>query len=177
MREPVDVLIVGGGIAGLATAYELHRRGVPFRVLERAGRPGGVILSEHVDGFTFDAGPDALLIQKPAAITLCQELGLGDRLFPTTEPRAAFILRGRHAAPAARELGARHPAQRERAGRDAALLGGRQGCGWRAELFIARADATARRTSRSRRSSAAGSGRRRSPTSPSRCSRASTRVT
>ena len=47
-----------------------------------------------MDGFTFDAGPDALLIQKPAAITLCQELGLGDRLFPTTEPRAAFILRG-----------------------------------------------------------------------------------
>ncbi len=107
MPEPVDVLIVGGGIAGLATAYELHRRGVGFRLLERAGRPGGVILSEHVDGFTFDAGPDALLIQKPAAITLCRELGLGDRLFPTTEPRAAFILRGRtlHPLPESSVLG------------------------------------------------------------------------
>lgn len=93
MAETLDVLIVGGGIAGLATAYELHRRGVRFRVLERENRAGGVILSEHVDGFTFDAGPDALLIQKPAAIALCKELGLGDRLFPTTEPRAAFILR------------------------------------------------------------------------------------
>ncbi|HEX7485810.1 MAG TPA: protoporphyrinogen oxidase [Vicinamibacterales bacterium] len=92
--EPLDVIIVGGGIAGLATAYELHRRGVAFRLLERTGRPGGVILTEQVDGFTFDAGPDALLIQKPAAITMCKDLGIGDRLFPTTEPRAAFILRG-----------------------------------------------------------------------------------
>jgi protoporphyrinogen/coproporphyrinogen III oxidase len=107
VQEPVDVLIIGAGIAGLATAYELHRRGVSFRLLERAGRSGGVILSEQVDGFTFDAGPDALLIQKPAAITLCKELGLGDRLFPTSEPRAAFILRGRtlHPLPESSVLG------------------------------------------------------------------------
>ena len=107
MTEPVDVLIVGGGIAGLATAYELHRRGIGFRLLERADRTGGVILSERVDGFTFDAGPDALLIQKPAAIALCKELGLGDRLFPTSEPRAAFILRGHtlHPLPESSVLG------------------------------------------------------------------------
>jgi oxygen-dependent protoporphyrinogen oxidase len=94
MSRSCDVLIVGGGIAGLASAYELQRRGVGFTVMERARRPGGVILTEQVGGFTFDAGPDALLIQKPAAITLCKELGLGDRLFPTSLPRAAFILRG-----------------------------------------------------------------------------------
>jgi protoporphyrinogen/coproporphyrinogen III oxidase len=107
MQRSADVVIVGGGIAGLATAYELHRRGVSVRVLEGAGRPGGVILSEHVNGFTFDAGPDALLIQKPAAITLCRELGLGERLFPTSEPRAAFILRGRtlHPLPESSVLG------------------------------------------------------------------------
>ena len=93
MRER-PVLVVGAGIAGLATAYELHRRGIAVRVLERGPRAGGVILTEHVDGFTFDAGPDALLIQKPAAIQLCRELGLGDRLFGTSKPRAAFILRG-----------------------------------------------------------------------------------
>lgn len=89
----VDVVIVGGGIAGLAAAYELNGRGVSFVVLERAPRPGGVIVSEEVDGFTIDAGPDSLLIQKPDGIKLCQELGLGDRLVSTLPPRLAFIQR------------------------------------------------------------------------------------
>jgi len=61
----IDVAIVGGGIAGLATAYELHRHGISFLVLERAPRAGGVVLSEEIDGFVIDAGPDALLTQKP----------------------------------------------------------------------------------------------------------------
>ena len=100
-------LIVGGGIAGLATAYELHRRGVSFLLLESASRAGGVILSEEIDGFTIDAGPDSLLVQKPDGIKLCQELGLGDRLVPTKPPRFAFILRDRtlHPLPASSVLG------------------------------------------------------------------------
>jgi protoporphyrinogen/coproporphyrinogen III oxidase len=103
----VDVAIVGGGIAGLATAYELSRRGLSFVVLESASRAGGVILSEAIDGFTIDGGPDALLIQKPDGIRLCEEIGLGDRLVPTKLPRLAYIQRdGRlHALPAASVLG------------------------------------------------------------------------
>ena len=103
----VDVAIVGGGIAGLATAYELSRRGVSFVVLERAPRAGGVIFSEEIDGFTIDGGPDSLLIQKPEAIALCREIGLGDRLVSTKPPRIAYIQRGGrlHALPAASVLG------------------------------------------------------------------------
>jgi oxygen-dependent protoporphyrinogen oxidase len=103
----VDVAIVGGGIAGLATAFELSRRGVSFLILERASRAGGVIFSEEVEGFTIDGGPDSLLIQKPEAIALCREIGLGDRLVSTTPPRVAYIQRGGrlHALPAASVLG------------------------------------------------------------------------
>jgi protoporphyrinogen/coproporphyrinogen III oxidase len=102
-----DTIVAGGGIAGLAVAYELSRRGISFVVLEASGRVGGVILSEQVDGFTIDAGPDALLIQKPEAICLCREIGLGDRLVSTRPPRLAYIQRsGRlHALPAASVLG------------------------------------------------------------------------
>jgi len=103
----VDVAIVGGGIAGLATAYELHRRHLSFVVLESGPRAGGVIFSEEVGGFTIDGGPDALLIQKPEGIALCQELGLGGRLVSTKLPRIAYIQRAGalYPLPAASVLG------------------------------------------------------------------------
>ena len=104
---PVDVAVVGGGVSGLSAAYELRKRQRSVVVLEREARPGGVIRTERAGEFVIDAGPDALLVQKPAAVALCNELGLGDRLFPTKLPRTAFILRnGRlHPLPGASVLG------------------------------------------------------------------------
>jgi oxygen-dependent protoporphyrinogen oxidase len=96
---PLPVIVVGAGIAGLSAAYELARQGMPFRLLERAGSAGGVIVTDRIDGYTIDGGPDSLLVQKPAAIDLCRELGLGDRLFPTLPPRTAFIYRAGHLHP------------------------------------------------------------------------------
>jgi oxygen-dependent protoporphyrinogen oxidase len=103
----VDVVIVGAGIAGLSAAYELQKRGLSFVVLERGLRAGGVIFSEQVDEYTIDGGPDSLLTQKPEAIKLCEELGIGDRLVPTKPPRLAFIQRGGrlHPLPASSVLG------------------------------------------------------------------------
>ncbi|MCA1649268.1 MAG: protoporphyrinogen oxidase [Acidobacteria bacterium] len=89
----MSVIIVGAGITGLAAAYELSLRRVPFTVLEAAPRAGGLILTEHIDGVTIEAGPDSVLAQKPAATALCEELGLGPRLISTTPPRAAFVLK------------------------------------------------------------------------------------
>lgn len=101
------IVVIGGGIAGLATAYELHQRHIPFTLLEATDRFGGVVFSEQVDGFTLDGGPDSLLIQKKDGIKLCEELGLGPRLVPTKLPRLAYIQRGGklHALPAASVLG------------------------------------------------------------------------
>ena len=106
MASP-DAIIIGGGIAGLSAAYELFGRGIGFVLLERASRPGGVILSEEIDGFTIDAGPDSLLVQKPDGIRLCEELGLGAELVPTKPPRLAYIQRGGrlHPLPASSVLG------------------------------------------------------------------------
>src|SRR4051812_45964095 len=92
MHATTSVIIVGGGISGLSAAYELDRRGVPFTLLEASPRLGGLIRTEHVDGFTLEAGPESVLAQKPAALQLCDELGLGPRVLTSLPPRHAFIL-------------------------------------------------------------------------------------
>jgi oxygen-dependent protoporphyrinogen oxidase len=106
-RSIVDVAIIGAGISGLAAAYEARKHHLDVIVLERQNRAGGVIQSEKAGELLIDAGPDALLVQKPGAVALCNELGLGDRLFPTKLPRTAFVLRDStlHPLPGAAILG------------------------------------------------------------------------
>jgi oxygen-dependent protoporphyrinogen oxidase len=89
-----DVIVVGGGITGLTVAYELSKRGLRPVVLEATARSGGLIRTDHVDGFTIEAGPDAVLVSKPAALELVRELGL-DREVQHVRTPGAFVLRGR----------------------------------------------------------------------------------
>jgi protoporphyrinogen/coproporphyrinogen III oxidase len=93
------VTIVGGGISGLSAAYELDRRGIPFSLLEASPRLGGLIRTDQVDDFVVEAGPDGVLAQKPAALRLCEEIGLGPRIIAALPPRTAFILRGARLVP------------------------------------------------------------------------------
>lgn len=92
-EAPLDVAVIGGGISGLAAAYELQQQGLKVRVFEALSRAGGVIRTERFGGWVIDKGPDAFLAQKPAAVELCQQLGLTNRLVTTLEPRTAFVLR------------------------------------------------------------------------------------
>ena len=97
-----DVVVVGGGIAGLAAALALHEAGRDFLLLESSPRYGGVIRTETTGGFVVEAGPDSILAQKPEGLALCRTLGLSGRLIPTNpETRTIFVLRrGRmHALP------------------------------------------------------------------------------
>lgn len=97
------VVIVGGGISGLSAAWYLQREAqhngtaVSFTVLEASDRWGGKILTEQVDGFTIEAGPDSFLTQKPWALQLARELGLAEHLLGTNDQmRNIYVLyRGR----------------------------------------------------------------------------------
>jgi protoporphyrinogen/coproporphyrinogen III oxidase len=88
-----DVVVVGAGIAGLTTAWDLTRAGLRTVVCDARSRAGGLIHTEHDGAYIIEAGPDSMLVQKPAAIELCRELGLSDDLVATLEPRTAFVLR------------------------------------------------------------------------------------
>jgi oxygen-dependent protoporphyrinogen oxidase len=90
------VVIAGGGIAGLATAFAINRRGpdVEVLVLERSGRTGGNIRTEQIDGYTCESGPDGFLDNAPATLKLVDALGLRPRLLPSSDSaRKRYILR------------------------------------------------------------------------------------
>ncbi len=90
------VLIVGGGISGLALAYRLEqlRPDLDVTVLEQRPRVGGTIDSAARDGFLVEGGPNGFLDNKPFTIDLCRELGLADRLVTASETAARnrFVL-------------------------------------------------------------------------------------
>ena len=89
-----EIVVVGGGISGLAAALALHEAGRDVHLLESSPRYGGVIRTDTVDGFVIEAGPDSILAQKPEGLALCRAVGLGDRLIPTSpETRTIFVLR------------------------------------------------------------------------------------
>lgn len=52
-----NVLVVGAGLGGLATALRLSKKGYHVQILEKNGQPGGRLNQIKKDGFTFDTGP------------------------------------------------------------------------------------------------------------------------
>ena len=86
----MTVLVVGGGITGLASAYALGRAGIPTMLVERSARLGGKIRTETTDGFLIEHGPDSFVSYRPAAVQLCRELGLGGDLIRPLEPRTVY---------------------------------------------------------------------------------------
>jgi protoporphyrinogen/coproporphyrinogen III oxidase len=88
------VVIVGGGISGLSTAYYLARRGVGSTLIEQRGRLGGVIDTERIQGCVLEAGPDSFISQKPWALQLIRELGLGSDVIGSNDHlRVTYVLK------------------------------------------------------------------------------------
>lgn len=101
------VAVVGGGITGLAAAWELLGAGVEVTLFEAGARLGGKIVTDDVAGRPVDLGPDAFLARVPHALDLCRELGLEGELVHPAAEGAAIWVRGRlRALPRGLVLGA-----------------------------------------------------------------------
>ncbi|HEX4607952.1 MAG TPA: protoporphyrinogen oxidase [Urbifossiella sp.] len=76
------VIVVGGGLTGLAVAYRLRAEtpGVGVTVLEHQLRAGGKVGTEDINGFRVELGPNGFLDRTPHLPRLCRDLGVTDRL-------------------------------------------------------------------------------------------------
>jgi oxygen-dependent protoporphyrinogen oxidase len=99
--RPLRVVVVGGGIAGLAAAHRLieasreTERPIALTLCEGAARLGGTIATERAGGFLLEAGPDSVISEKPWALALAERLGLGPRLQSTDDRyRRTYVLHG-----------------------------------------------------------------------------------
>ncbi len=76
-----SVLIVGGGLAGLACAIRLHEAGARPLIFEGSDAPGGRVRTDRVDGFLLDRGFQVYLDAYPEAGILLDKTSLDLRRF------------------------------------------------------------------------------------------------
>lgn len=72
----MKVVVVGGGLAGLAAAYRLQEQGATVRILESADRIGGRVRGAEQDGFVIDSGPTLVSDKYTEYLALVRDLGL-----------------------------------------------------------------------------------------------------
>ena len=74
------VAVVGGGISGLSTAWELLRQGCDVTLLEKSGRAGGVMGSVRRGAYQFELGPNLVRTTDPGFLEFVNGLDLGDEM-------------------------------------------------------------------------------------------------
>jgi len=69
-----DIVVIGAGITGMTCAFQLKRKGKDVEVLECQDRIGGQINTQHIDGFTFESGPNTGVVKYPEVVELFEQL-------------------------------------------------------------------------------------------------------
>jgi len=99
MTEQKRIAVIGGGVAGLATAVNLRDRaatagvGLQVTVFERGPTPGGNLQTIRQDGWQLEWGPNGFLDNEPATLRLVDRLGLREALVRSSDAtRRRFLL-------------------------------------------------------------------------------------
>lgn len=83
-----DVVVVGGGMAGLSTACYLGRAGVPVTLFEKAADLGGRAATQDHDGYLFNRSIHAIYTGGATSEVL-QDLGIS---YKYGSPKETFLL-------------------------------------------------------------------------------------
>ncbi len=89
-----QVVVIGGGVAGLSAAYTLYRRGAQVRLLEAGEVVGGKVRSNRVDGFLIEQGPHSFLGRSAPIWQLLGQLGISGHAMQAEPPAWRFVHRG-----------------------------------------------------------------------------------
>lgn len=86
--------ILGGGIAGLTAAYELHQQGLDVIVFEASASTGGKIQTEQTEGYVVEHGPNSLQASTPLLRRLTERLGLEEeRMDAQSAAKKRYVVR------------------------------------------------------------------------------------
>ncbi len=88
------VLVIGGGISGLTTAYWLHKNGHDVTVLEKETRAGGSIRTVKDKGYLIECGPNSTLDLYQEADDLCESIGLSsEKIYGDERAKNRYVVR------------------------------------------------------------------------------------
>lgn len=90
-HRTTDVVVVGGGVAGLVAGLECARLGLGVVVLEQAERPGGCVGRIDLDGLALDSGAESFATRNGSVEELLGRLGLEDRIVPPNRAGAWLV--------------------------------------------------------------------------------------
>jgi oxygen-dependent protoporphyrinogen oxidase len=100
--QETELIIIGGGMAGLTALHEARRRGVEVRLLEKESEVGGYVKTRSISGERVELGPQSFLKSYQNVNQLAEELGLGDKILANAAGAGhRFLVKNRvvHAMP------------------------------------------------------------------------------
>ena len=80
MNTPIDVLVIGGGVAGLVAARECAQVGLKVTIIEATDAVGGPVAGHILDGLTLDSGTESFAVRGGTVAAFVEDLGLTDQI-------------------------------------------------------------------------------------------------
>lgn len=89
-----DVIVIGGGVAGLVAARECAHVGLTVTILETADVVGGAVAAHDVAGLTLDSGAESFAVRRGTVAEFVEGLGLSDQIVAPNPAGAWLCLPG-----------------------------------------------------------------------------------